>query len=174
MGKIFEGIYPGDLTQDNEFIQKSLDMAPVNYAKSLTYYNKSAKLNCLLAQVRLGIVYERGELNRQRNPSKSIQWYIKASSSPLSFKRHPDAMVGLARWCLTGSEGASKHIPVPVPDRAVMWCKRAIDEFSSPDAMNFMGELCEMGLAKGRPQYWYEKAYKMGNREAGRKLGYSN
>ena len=65
--KIFEGIYPGDLTQDNEFIQKSLDMAPVNYAKSLTYYNKSAKLNCLLAQVRLGIVYERGELNRQRN-----------------------------------------------------------------------------------------------------------
>lgn len=174
LGKIFEGIYPGDLTQDNEFIQKSLDMAPVNYAKSLTYYNKSAKLNCLLAQVRLGIVYERGELNRQRNPSKSIQWYIKASSSPLSFKRHPDAMVGLARWCLTGSEGASKHIPVPVPDRAVMWCKRAIDEFSSPDAMSFMGELCEMGLAKGRPQYWYEKAYKMGNREAGRKLGYSN
>lgn len=174
LGKIFEGIYPGDLTQDDEFIQKSLDMAPVNYAKSLTYYNKSAKLNCLLAQVRLGIVYERGELNRQRNPSKSIQWYIKASSSPLSFKRHPDAMVGLARWCLTGSEGASKHIPVPVPDRAVMWCKRAIDEFSSPDAMSFMGELCEMGLAKGRPQYWYEKAYKMGNREAGRKLGYSN
>lgn len=172
LGKIFEGIYPGDLTQEDEFIQKSLDMAPVNYAKSLTYYNKSAKLNCLLAQVRLGIVYERGELNRQRNPNKSIQWYIKASSSPLSFKRHPDAMVGLARWCLTGSEGASKHIPVPVPDRAVMWCKRAIDEFSSPDAMNFMGELCEMGIAKGRPQYWYDKAYKMGNREVGRKLGF--
>lgn len=172
LGKIFEGIYPGDLTTEDEFIKKSLELAPVNYAKSLTYYNKSAKLNCLLAQVRLGIVYERGELNRQENPNKSIQWYIKASSSPLSFRRHPDAMVGLARWCLQGSNGASKYIPSPVPDKAVMWCERAIDEFSSPDAMNFMGDLCEMGIAKGKAKHWFEKAYKLGNQEAGQKLGY--
>ena len=41
-----------------------------------------------------------------------------------------------------------------------MWCKRAIDEFSSPDAMNFMGELCEMGLAKGRPHIGMRKHIK--------------
>ncbi|RCK63578.1 Activator of C kinase protein 1 [Candida viswanathii] len=172
LGKIFEGIYPGDLTTEDEFIKKSLELAPVNYAKSLTYYNKSAKLNCLLAQVRLGIVYEKGELNRQLNPSKSIQWYIKALSSPLSFKRHPDAMVGLARWCLLGSNGASKYILAPVPDRAVMWCERAIEEFESPDAMLFMGELCEMGIAKGKARSWFERAYRLGNQEAALKLGY--
>ncbi|KAK6455560.1 uncharacterized protein RJT20DRAFT_128834 [Scheffersomyces xylosifermentans] len=172
LGKIYEGIYPGDLSTDDEFVQKSLQLAPVNYAKSLTYYNKSAKLNCLLAQVKLGNVYENGELNREKNPSKSIQWYLKASTSPLSFRRHPDAMLGMARWSLNGSNGLSKHIPFPNPERALMWADRAIKEFNSPDAMFMMGELAEMGIANSNPHSWFVRAYEMGHRGAGRKLGY--
>lgn len=172
LGKIYEGIYPGDLTTDDEFITKSLEQAPVNYAKSLTYYNKSAKLNCLLALVKLGTVYENGELNRQQNPSKSIQWYMKAVSSPLLFKRHPDAMLGLSRWNLQGSQGLSKYIPAPNPEKAIMWCDRAIKEFDVPEAYFAMGELTELGLGDRQPKDWFIRAYELGHTEAATKLGY--
>ncbi|CUM47771.1 unnamed protein product [Debaryomyces tyrocola] len=173
LGKIYEGIYPGDLHAEDEFISKSLERAPVNYAKGLTYYNKSAKLDCLLAQVKLGSVYENGELNRQQNPSKSIQWYMKAVSSPLLFKRHPDAMLGLSRWNLKGSDGLSKYITSPDPEKAVMWCDRAIKEFNSPDAYFAMAQLNEMGLGDRNPQPWYFKAHELGHNEASFKLGYA-
>ncbi|RLV93437.1 Chitin synthase regulatory factor 4 [Spathaspora sp. JA1] len=172
LGRIYEGVYPGDLSMEDDFIKESVELAPVNYAKSLTYYNKSARLNCLLAQVRLGIVYEKGELNRQQNPNKSIQWFIKASSSPLSFRRHPEAMVGLARWYLRGTEGSSKYVPIACPEKAVLWCDRAIKEFNSPDAMYFMGELSEMRFTNSNPQGWYQKAYELGYEPAAQKLGY--
>ncbi|KAK6197564.1 uncharacterized protein RJT21DRAFT_58250 [Scheffersomyces amazonensis] len=171
LGKIYEGKYPGDLKLDDEFIIKSLELAPVNYSKSLTYYNKSAKLNCLLAQVKLGSVYELGELNRQKNANKSIQWYLKAATSPLSFRRHPQAMLGLSRWSLVGSQGLSKHIPRPDPERAVMWCDRAIEEFEAPEAYYFMGELSSMGLSTVSPEVWYTKAYELGYTEAAKKIG---
>lgn len=173
LGKIYEGIYPGDLHAEDEFISKSLERAPVNYAKALTYCNKSAKLDCLLAQVKLGSVYEKGELNRQQNPSKSIQWYMKAVSSPLLFKRHPDAMLGLSRWNLKGSDGLSKYIPSPDPEKAVMWCDRAIKEFNSPDAYFAMAQLNEIGLGDRNPQHWYFKAHELGHHEASFKLGYA-
>lgn len=170
LGKIYEGIYPGDLTPDDPFVQRALEKAPVNYAKSLTYYNKAAKMNCLLSQVKLGSVYEYGELNRQRNANKSIQWYIKASTSPLPFKRHPDAMLGLCRWCLQGSQGMSKHIPSPAPQKAFMWCQRAVREFQTPEAYFAMGELTEQGLGHGDPKTYYTKAYKLGHADAAAKL----
>ncbi|CUM45346.1 uncharacterized protein AC631_00461 [Debaryomyces fabryi] len=173
LGKIYEGIYPGDLHAEDEFISKSLERAPVNYAKGLTYYNKSAKLDCLLAQIKLGSVYENGELNRQQNPSKSIQWYMKAVSSPLLFKRHPDAMLGLSRWNLKGSNGLSKYIPSPDPEKAVMWCDRAIKEFNSPEAYFAMANLNEIGLGDRNPQLWYFKAHELGHQEASSKLGYA-
>ncbi|EAZ63093.2 hypothetical protein PICST_66657 [Scheffersomyces stipitis CBS 6054] len=171
IGKIYEGIYPGDLTPEDEFVQRSLELAPVNYAKSLSYYNKSAKLNCLLAQVKLGSIYELGELNRDKNANKSIQWYLKGATSPLSFRRHPDAMLGLSRWSLSGSGGLSKHIPGPNPERAVMWCDRAIKEFNTASALFFMGELSEMGLTGSSAEGWYTAAYEMGHGGAAQKLG---
>lgn len=171
LGKIYEGIYPGDLAIDDEFVQRALDIAPVNYAKSLTYYNKSAKLNCVFGLVKLGSIYEYGELNRQQNPNKSIQWYTKATTSPFIFKRHPDAMLGLSRWNLNGSGGSNRQIPGPNPQAAVMWCERAVKEFESVDAMFFMGELSEMGLTTTNPNMWYSQAYNLGHEEAGRKLG---
>ncbi|CAI5757120.1 unnamed protein product [Candida verbasci] len=172
IGKVYEGIYPGDLQAEDEFIIQSLEEAPVNYAKSLTYYNKAAKLNNLNAQVRLGLVYEHGELNRKQNANKSIQWFIKASSSPLIFNRHPDAMLGLSRWCLKGSNDENKHIPSPMPDKAIMWCERAIKEYNSKDAMVMMGELIEMGYGQGNSTVWYREAYELGSETAAQKLGY--
>lgn len=171
LGKIYEGIYPGDLTPESEFVEACLEKAPVNYAKSLTYYNKAAKLNCLLAWVKLGSVYEYGELNRQHNPSKSIQWYIKASTSPLPFKRHPDALLGLCRWCLQGSDGLSKHIPGPQPDKAVMWCEKAVKDFETAEAYYALAELTHQGLAKGNYRALYKKAHELGHPEAGAKIG---
>ncbi|ODV77930.1 HCP-like protein [Suhomyces tanzawaensis NRRL Y-17324] len=173
LGRVYEGIYPGDLTSNDEFVQRALELAPVNYAKSLTYYNKSAKLNCLLAQVKLGLIYEFGELNRPQNANKSIQWYLRAASSPLPFKRHPDAMLGLSRWNVIGSQGVSKHVPMPNPDKAVMWCDRAFKEFGSADAAFYMGELTEMGVCPGDPTPWYTRAYEMGHPEASAKLGFA-
>lgn len=172
LGRIYEGMYPGDLTPEDPFIVKLLELAPVNYAKALTYYNRAGKLDCLLAQVKLGSVYEYGELNRQHNPNKSIQWYIKALTLPLQFRRHPDAMLGLARWCLQGSDGASKHIPAPNPEKAVMWTERAAKEFQTPDTFFAMGELVEQGLAIGNPQVWFQKAHKLGHPDAAAKLGF--
>lgn len=158
LGKIFEGIYPGDLRIDDEFIVKCLEIVPVNYGKALTYYNKSAKLNCLLAQVKLGKVYEFGELNREKNCNKSIQWNLKAVQSPLSFKRHPDAMIALSRWYLTGTNGESKYIPHPNPERAYKWCDRAIREFKTPESFYRMGQLAEAGLGDKPANYWFQKA----------------
>lgn len=162
LGRIYEGIYPGDLTADDEFVRESLELAPVNYAKSLTYYNRAAKHHCLLAQVKLGHIYETGDLNRQKNASKSIQWYIKASTSPLKFKRHPEAMVGISRWFLTGSNGESKHIPSPDTQRAVEWCERAVKEFQSPEACHMLGMLAQQGLGPGNAQEWFAEAARLG------------
>lgn len=173
LGKVYEGIYPGDLQAEDEFISKSLERAPVNYAKALTYFNKSAKLGCLLAQVKLGNVYENGDLNRQKNPSKSIQWYMKAVNSPLLFKRHPNAMLGLSRWNLHGSEGLSKYIPSPNPEKAIMWCERAIKEFDSPDACYAMGQLTEMGLGDRNPRFWYSKGQELGSHESSPNQNYA-
>jgi TPR repeat protein len=172
LGRIYEGIYPGDLSADDEFVQKSLELAPVKYAKSLTYYNKSARLNCLLAQVKLGNIYENGDLNRPQNASKSIQWYIKAASSPLTFRRHPEAMLGLSRWCLKGSAGDSKHIPNANPEKALMWCEKAIKEFNSPEALYYMGELAEMGVSYTDPGLWFSRAYELGHQGAAARLGF--
>lgn len=162
LGKVYEGIYPGDLSLEDDFVVRSIEKAPVNYAKALTYYNKSARLNCLLAHVKLGRVYEFGELNRDIKPHKSIQWYMKAVSSPFPFKRLPEAMIGLSRWYLKGSSGHSNYIPVPNPDKAVLWCNRAIKEFNYPDAYFAMGQLIEKGLASGSPEEYYSKARDLG------------
>lgn len=166
LGKIYEGVYPGDLTVESEFVNKCLEIVPVNYAKALTYYNKSAKLNCPLTLVKLGNVYEYGELNRPQNPGKSIQWYLKAVSSPLPFRRNPDAMIGLSRWYLRGTNGESKHIPQANPERALKWCERAIKEYNSSDAYFQMGQLAEAGLTSQPPSYWYEQAAQMNHPNA--------
>lgn len=170
LAKIYEGIYPGDLTENDEFVQQSLEIAPVNYAKSLSYYNRAARLHCLQAQVRLGHIYENGDLNRKHNPNKSIQWFIKAATSPLKFKRHPEAMLGLSRWFMVGTNGLSKHIPYPDPNGSLMWADRACKEFSFPEAFYAMGQLAEQGLAQGDPLEWYQEAYNLGFVEAATKL----
>lgn len=162
LGRIYEGVYPGDLTADHDFVKESLVLAPVNYAKSLTYYNRAAKHHCLLAQVKLGHVYENGDLNRKYNASKSIQWFIKASTSPLKFKRHPEAMIGISRWFMKGSSGESKHIPYPDPQRAVEWCERACKEFHYPEAYYNMGLFAQQGLTAGNPEDWFAEAARLG------------
>ncbi|OBA20336.1 hypothetical protein METBIDRAFT_19995, partial [Metschnikowia bicuspidata var. bicuspidata NRRL YB-4993] len=158
LAKIYEGIYPGDLQADDAFVQACLESAPVTYSRSLAYYNRAAKLSCVQAQVRLAKVYEDAELDREYNPKKSIQWYMRASSSPLKFRRHPEAMLGLSRWLMKGSAGASKHIPYPDPERAVQWCQRACKEFAYPEAFFQMGLLVEQGYAAGDPRTWFEQA----------------
>lgn len=163
VGKVYEGIYPGDLTEDDPFVVQSLERAPISYNKSLMFYNRSAKLNCILAQVKLGTVYENGDLGRQVNPHKSVQWYMLAASSPLSFRRHQDAMLGLSRWCLHGTDGLSKHIPSPNPDKAVWWCEQALDEFQLADAYFFMGHLCDIGLTGRDPRVFYKRALDLGH-----------
>lgn len=162
LGKIHEGIYPGDLAAEDDFVKECLELAPVNYAKSLTYYNRAARLHCLQAQVKLGLVYENGELNRRYNPHKSIQWFIKASTSPLKFKRHPEALLGISRWFMRGSNGESKHISAPDQEKAVMWCERAIKEFNYPEAYYVMGTYAEMGLVQGSPKEWFDNAFSLG------------
>lgn len=166
LGKIYEGIYPGDVTIEDEFVKECLQIAPVNYAKSLSYYNRAAKLHCLQAQVKLGFVYENGELNRRYNPNKSIQWFIKASTSPLKFKRHPEALLGISRWFMKGSNNESKHISGPDMQKAVMWCERAIKEFDYPEAYYVMGTYAQMGLVQGSPKEWFDNAYSLGYQPA--------
>lgn len=162
LGRIYEGIYPPGLTMEDDFIQECLKVAPVNYAKSLAYYNKSAKLECLLGQVKLGNIYEKGELDRPPNPSKSVQWYLKASSSPLPFERHPEAMMGMVRWCFSGTNLMSKLIPQPNPEKAVYWCELAIEQFNLPQAYFLMGELASSGFSNSDPNMWYNQARELG------------
>ncbi|KAF8001995.1 hypothetical protein HF325_002960 [Metschnikowia pulcherrima] len=173
LGKIYEGIYPGDLTAEDGFVQESLEIAPVNYSKSLSYYNKAAKLSCVQAQVRLGRVYEDGELGRDQNPKKSVQWFMRASSSPLKYKRHPEAMLGLSRWLIKGTNGASKHVPCADPEMAVQWCERACKEFAYPEAYYQMGVLVEQGFAAKDPHVWFEQAWQAGHMAAGERMGVS-
>lgn len=170
LGKIHEGIYPGDLTLECEFVQEATSIAKVDYARSLSYYNRAAKLHCLEAQVRLGRIYEFGELNRKPNASKSIQWYIKATTSPLKFKRHPEAMLGVSRWFLKGSNGTSKHIPYPNPEGAIMWCERACKEFKYPEAYYQMGLLVEGDFVDGDAYEWFAEASQLGHVEAQAKI----
>lgn len=170
LGRIYEGIYPGDLTLEDEFIKSCLEIAPVNYAKALSYYNKSAKSGCLLAQVRLGYIYEYGELDRQKNAHKSVQWYLKATNSSLKFRRSPKAMIGLARWCMLGTDGASRNIPKEDHRKAISWVDRAIDEFEDADAYYMKGELCEQGVCQEDATKYYQMAYQRGHQLAGNKL----
>lgn len=164
LGRIYEGLYPADLSENDEFIQDCLAIAPVNYTKSLSCYNKSAKFNCLLAQVKLGHVYEKGQLDRPVNANRSVMFYYKASSSLLSYERHPEAMMGLAKWCLSGTNYTSRIIPGPCPEKAVHWCERAIEEFDFPAAYHFMGDLACEGIIDSDPEEWYFKAEEHGYR----------
>ncbi|WPK23214.1 hypothetical protein PUMCH_000442 [Australozyma saopauloensis] len=170
LGKVHEGIYPGDLTLEDEFVTEATSIAKVDYAKSLSFYNRAAKVHCLEAQVRLGRIYEFGELNRKPNAGKSIQWYIKASTSPLKFKRHPEAMLGVSRWFLKGSDGTSKHIPYPNPETAITWCERACKEFKYPEAYYQMGLLVEGDFVKGDAYEWFAEAAQHGHAEAQARL----
>lgn len=145
LGNVYEGIYPSDLLEDDDFLHDTLEVAPVNYGRSLTCYNKSASLGCTLAQVKLGEIYMYGELDRPKNASKSVQWYFKVANSPLKHKRHPDAMLGLSRWYLCGTNGMSRKIPYPDYSKAIEWCQQAIEEFNSANAFDFMRELTENG-----------------------------
>lgn len=172
VGKIYEGLYPGDLSPESEFISKCLIRAPVNYGKALTYYNKACKLQNLDAQVKLGQVYENGELNRQQNPDKSIQWYLKAASSQIPSKRHPDAMLGLSRWYLEGSGGMNRLIPYPEPQKALAWCDRAVS-MELAEAFFTRGLLAEQGLGIDPPEQFFQRAFEMGHYQAGVKLGYN-
>ncbi|CAK7892492.1 hypothetical protein CAAN1_01S10330 [[Candida] anglica] len=170
MGRIYEGLYPGELTSESEFVIKCLQMAPVNWGKALTYYNKAARLNCILAQVRLAKVYENGELDRQQNPNKSIQWFMKASSSPISSMRNYEAMLGLSRWYMKGSNGLNRSIPYPDPPKALLWCERALAS-NSADAFFARGLLAEQGLGIEPAQQFFEAAYELGHQIAGQRLG---
>lgn len=163
LGKLYEGLFPGDLSADDAFVQRTLEYAPVNYSKSLTYYNTSAKLGCSLAWVKLAKVYEEGELNRAYNPNKSIYWYTKTATCPLKFKRSAEAFLGLSRWNLKGTEGQSKLIPFPDPLKALQWCQDAIDEFGTSECYYYMGELAEAGLGDCNPQKWFDLAHNSGN-----------
>lgn len=163
LGKLYEGIYPGDLTIEDQFVVESLELAPVNYAKSLAYYNRAAKLSCVQAQVKLGHVYEQGELNRPYNAVKSIQWYIKAATSPLKFMRHPEAMLGISRWFMRGTDGESKHIPYEDEQMAIQWCERACKEFGSAEALYQMGLYVEDGLVMGDAKLYFREAADLGH-----------
>ena len=163
LGKLYEGLFPGDLSADDAFVQRTLEYAPVNYSKSLTYYNTSAKLGCPHAWIRLAKIYEEGELNRAYNPSKSIYWYTKAATCPLKFKRSAEAFLGLSRWNLKGTEGKSKLVPFLDPQKALQWCQDAIDEFGTSECYYYMGELAEAGLGDCNPQKWFDLAQSRGN-----------
>lgn len=162
LGKIYEGIYPSHLLPEDEFLKEILELVPVNYSKSLSYYNKAAKLGNLLAQVKLGLVYENGDLNREVKPGKSIQWFIKAATSKVCYKRHPEAMLGLSRWYLNIEPGMSTHIRYPDHNKSMMWCDRAIKEFNSAEAYYFMGILAEMGINPSNPEDWFAQAASLG------------
>lgn len=161
LGKIHEGLYPGDLTAESEFVQESVKLAPIDKARSMSYYTKSANLNCLYAQVKLGRVYEFGELSRHRNAGKSIHWYMKAATSPLKFRRHPDAMLGLCRWYLQGTGGQVAELPFPDVEAAVKWCERACEEFQAPEAYEQMASMIEQGLVEGDAQWWRQEAQEL-------------
>jgi TPR repeat protein len=172
MAKIYEGLYPPDLTADCEFVVKCLAMAPVNYTKALAYYNKAAKLHNVQAQAKLGQVYEFGGLNRQQNANKSIQWYLKTVSSTLTATPSVESMLGLARWYVKGSEGMNRSIPYPDSSKALAWCERAM-QTNDPESFYTRGLLAEQGLGNEPAEQFFERAYQMGHFEAGVKLGYN-
>lgn len=172
MAKLYEGLYPPDLTADCEFVVKCLTVAPVNYTKALAYYNKAAKLHNVQAQAKLGQVYEFGGLNRKQNPNKSIQWYLKTVSSPLTATPSVESMLGLARWYVKGSEGMNRSIPYPDPSKALAWCERAM-QTNDPESFYTRGLLAEQGLGNEPAEHFFERAYQMGHFEAGVKLGYN-
>ena len=171
MGRIYEGLYPGDLTADSAFVTKCLELAPVNWNKALAYYNKASRLNNVNAQVRLGKVYENGELDRQQNLGKSIQWYLKASRLLNPSERHYQAMLGLSRWYMTGTGGMSKLIPYPDPVNALLWCDRAL-ELNAAEAYFQRGLLAEQGLGAEPAEQFLQHAYEMGHEEAGARWTY--
>ena len=117
-------------------------------AESVKLYRKYAEQGDVVAQVKLGIIYQRGKGVR-RNDAEAGRWFFRAAE-----QGHADAQFNLCQMYLNG-EG------VPTDDaEAVKWCRKSAEQ-GHIDALSQMGRMYHDGRgvsqSESEAEMWFRR-----------------
>ncbi|KAG9289802.1 hypothetical protein G9A89_015382 [Geosiphon pyriformis] len=152
------------LLHEKKDIQKEIPSIIHDEHFALEQFHKAADYGYPLSCLRLGCVYEYGQLGAQVNPQKSIYYYSKAAE-----KGEPEAEIALSGWYLTGSEPVLKQSDT----EAYLWARKAADK-GLAKAEYAIGYYSEVGIGVSQDaeeaRRWYLRAAAQGNKRAQHRL----
>lgn len=144
-------------------------IADASYAIDLLH--ASARLNYVPSQVKLGELYEAGQVVNE-DDALSIYWYSKAAQAG-----NPDAALALSCWYLTGANGILEQSD----QEALLWAykaatSKAADRWTVAKAMFLVGVYIEHGAASSHrdASAWFRRAAALGHKGAADKLKSKN
>ncbi|KAI9016493.1 hypothetical protein CLU79DRAFT_762862 [Phycomyces nitens] len=139
-------------------------------AYGLELLHKAANLGHAVSQVRLGEMYEHGDLVKE-DPAQSIYWHSLAAE-----QGNPEGALALSAWYLTGS----KDVLEQSDRQAYLWARKAAtlstrDRWSMAKACYVIGYYCERGIGLDSPvpkdaKKWFGRAVQLGHMEAKKRV----
>ncbi|CAG8434651.1 12375_t:CDS:2 [Ambispora gerdemannii] len=152
------------LLHERKDIQKEIPSIIHDERFALEQFHRAADLGYAPSCLKLGCVYEYGQLNVPINPQKSIYYYSKAAE-----QEDADAELALSGWYLTGSEPVLKQSDT----EAYLWARKAADKGLSK-AEYAIGYYSELGIGVNQDpeeaRRWYLRAAAQGNKRAQHRL----
>lgn len=147
-----------------EFVTSNLVLIDPTYGLELLH--KSALLNYIPSQVKLGELYEQGSVV-EVDDVQSIYWYARAAD-----QGNADAALALSSWYLTGSFGI-----LPQSDQeAYLWARKAAscqtaDRWTAAKAYFLVGMYVDKGIgitetSKEEANIWFKRSAALGHRGA--------
>ena len=161
-----QGAYVYGMLLSRQLPQLSLpdEVLPYDERGARVNIEKAAYLKFAKAQLKMGSLYELGGLGCEFNPALSMHYNALASR-----QGEAEADMALSKWFLVGSEG----IFPKNEDLAYTYAERAAQAglATAEFAMGYFNEIgMKVPVDLDQAMFWYEKASKHGNEDAGGRI----
>ena len=130
-----------------------------SYGGAMRWYEREAEAGSPSASFLLGLLYERGEGPRDRDPEQAFRWFLQAARLG-----HPQAQYKVGTAFQFGSGTAVDR------DGALLWYRRAARQGIVEAAFN-LAHMLENGDERSEASGWYAKAARQGYGPAQLNLG---
>ncbi|OAD66673.1 hypothetical protein PHYBLDRAFT_99781, partial [Phycomyces blakesleeanus NRRL 1555(-)] len=140
----------------------------------LELLHKAASLGHAVSQIKLGEMYEHGDLVEE-DPAQSVYWYSLAAE-----QGNPEGALALSAWYLTGSSEGGGGLLEQSDRQAYLWARKAAtlstrDRWVMAKACYVIGYYCERGIGLDYPvpkeaKKWFGRAVQLGHMEAKNRL----
>ena len=132
-----------------------------SYGGAMRWYEREARTGSPSASFLLGLLYERGEGPRDRDPERAFHWFLQAAR-----QGHPQAQYKVGAACQFGSGTAVDR------DNALAWYRRAARR-GIVEAQFNLAHMMENGSGNERSEAigWYAEAARKGYGPAQLNLG---